>query len=105
MYMFPPMPTTPHSGSSFTVRMPAGLSAPLYSAAAGHSRVPAGPKPYAPAAANDGTYFSIAMDDKVRILRRADETDRARLVLSGRMADVCAALERLSRAEAISAVR
>lgn len=51
--------------------------------------------------ANDGHYFSVAMDDKVRILRR-DVGDRARMVLSGRMADVCAALERMSRAEAIS---
>lgn len=53
------------------------------------------------ASANDSHYFSVAMDDKVRILRR-DVGDRARMVLSGRMADVCAALERMSRAEAIS---
>lgn len=54
-----------------------------------------------PSSANDSHYFSVAMDDKVRILRR-DVGDRARMVLSGRMADVCAALERMSRAEAIS---
>ena len=55
--------------------------------------------------ANDDTYFSTSpQDNKVRVLRR-DVGDRARMVLSGRMADVCAALERMSRAEAISAVR
>lgn len=57
--------------------------------------------PSSAASANDSHYFSVAMDDKVRILRR-DVGDRARMVLSGRMADVCAALERMSRAEAIS---
>lgn len=57
--------------------------------------------PASAASANDSHYFSVAMDDKVRILRR-DVGDRARMVLSGRMADVCAALERMSRAEAIS---
>lgn len=55
------------------------------------------------AAANDGNYFSAALDNKVRILRR-DAGDRSRMVLSGRMADVCAALERMSRAESISCV-
>jgi hypothetical protein len=40
-------------------------------------------------------------DDKVRVLRR-DVGDRARMVLSGRMADVCAALEHMSRAETVS---
>lgn len=57
--------------------------------------------PSSAASANDSHYFSVAMDDKVRILRR-DVGDRARMVLSGRMADVCAALERMSRAEAFS---
>lgn len=52
-------------------------------------------------AANDPRYFTAAQDAKVRILRR-DVGDRARMVLSGRMADVCAALERMSRAEALS---
>lgn len=56
------------------------------------------------AAANDQRYFSVPKDDKVRILRR-DVGDRARMVLSGRMADVCAALDRMSRAEAISCAR
>ena len=46
------------------------------------------------AAANDSLYFAVALDDKVRILRR-DASDQARMVLSGRMADVCAALERM----------
>lgn len=46
------------------------------------------------AAANDSHYFAVAMDDKVRILRR-DASDRACMVLSGRMADVCAALEKM----------
>lgn len=80
-----------------------GLTAPLSRRQACRSR--AHLLACAPAAANDSMYFSIQMDEKVRILRRSDETDRARMVLSGRMADVCAALERLSRAEAISAVR
>lgn len=62
------------------------------------------PNVSAPAAANDLRYFSAPQDDKVRILRR-DVGDRARMVLSGRMADVCAALERMSRAEAISCAR
>lgn len=53
------------------------------------------------ASANDSRYFSVAMDDKVRVLRR-DAGDRARMVLSGRMADVCAALEHMSRAETVS---
>ena len=53
------------------------------------------------ASANDSRYFSVAMDDKVRVLRR-DVGDRARMVLSGRMADVCAALEHMSRAETVS---
>jgi hypothetical protein len=53
------------------------------------------------ASANDNRYFSVAMDDKVRVLRR-DVGDRARIVLSGRMADVCAALEHMSRAETMS---
>ncbi|MBP7352892.1 MAG: hypothetical protein KA964_07675 [Comamonas sp.] len=53
------------------------------------------------ASANDNRYFSVAMDDKVRVLRR-DVGDRARIVLSGRMADVCAALEHMSRAETVS---
>ncbi|MDR2327723.1 MAG: hypothetical protein LBE51_20255 [Acidovorax sp.] len=45
-------------------------------------------------AANDSCYFAVALDDKVRILR-SDASDHARMVLSGRMADVCAALERM----------
>ena len=96
-----------------TSRTPAGftLTAPLNVAAL---RVPGRAPVAAPllqrtsalaaASANDSHYFSIAMDDKVRILRR-DVGDRARMVLSGRMADVCAALERMSRAEAISCAR
>lgn len=47
------------------------------------------------AAANDSCYFAVALDDKVRILR-SDASDHARMVLSGRMADVCAALEKMS---------
>lgn len=54
-------------------------------------------------AANDSIYFSVKVDEKVRILSR-DATDRTRMVLSGRMADVCAALERMSRAENITCV-
>jgi hypothetical protein len=46
------------------------------------------------AAANDSCYFAVALDEKVRILR-SDASDHARMVLSGRMADVCAALERM----------
>lgn len=96
-----------------TSRTPAGftLTAPLNAAALrAPGRVPvAAPllqrtSALAAASANDSHYFSIAMDDKVRILRR-DVGDRARMVLSGRMADVCAALERMSRAEAISCAR
>lgn len=56
------------------------------------------------AAANDSSY-GIRMTDSVRMLRRRGESDRARMVLSGRMADVCAALEHLSRAEAMSGKR
>jgi hypothetical protein len=45
-------------------------------------------------AANDSCYGAVALEDKVRILR-SDASDHARMVLSGRMADVCAALERM----------
>ncbi|WP_370678511.1 hypothetical protein [Comamonas sp. GB3 AK4-5] len=46
-------------------------------------------------AANDSSYDAVTLDDKVRILR-SDANDHARMVLSGRMADVCAALEKMS---------
>lgn len=90
--------TTSHTPAGFT------LTAPLNAAALRTPCQAPATAALPPASANDSHYFSIAMDDKVRILRR-DVGDRARMVLSGRMADVCAALERMSRAEAISCAR
>lgn len=98
------LPTTLYPLAGFTFAAPV-LNAPLSRDADARSPVaPASGLPSPLGAANDGRYFSTPMDDKVRILRR-DVGDRARLVLSGRMADVCAALERMSRAEAISRAR
>ena len=91
-----------------TSRTPVGfsLTAPVSSPALRAAMRPQSLRPVARnmCSANDSSYFSIAMDDKVRVLRR-DAGDRTRMVLSGRMADVCAALERMSRAEAISCAR
>lgn len=93
--------TTPHTLAGFAHTAPV-LNAPLSRRGALCE-----PMPHIAsvgAAANDGRYFNAPVDEKVRILRR-DVGDRARVVLSGRMADVCAALERMSRAEAISGAR
>lgn len=43
---------------------------------------------------------SSACDGNVRLMRRPKDTDRARFALSGKLADVCAALEALAAQEA-----
>lgn len=98
--------THPHAPTGFA------LTAPLFSTrsirSGTHTNTPNSNAVIFPAqrnsAANDIAYFRFILDNKVRILRH-DSADRSRMVLSGRMADVCAALERMSRAEAISCVR
>lgn len=94
--------TTSSTPAGFTLTAP--LSMPVQRRTglrAHHAPASAATNAASTASANDSRYFSVAMDDKVRVLRR-DVGDRARMVLSGRMADVCAALEHMSRAETVS---
>jgi len=94
--------TTSSTPAGFTLTAP--LSMPVQRRTglrAHHAPASAASAVASASSANDCRYFSVAMDDKVRVLRR-DVGDRARMVLSGRMADVCAALEHMSRAETVS---
>lgn len=60
-------------------------------------------------AANDATFTdpivprkpqaSLACNGNVRLLRRAKEQDRTRFVMSGKLSDVCAALDALAALE------
>ena len=100
--------TTSCTPAGFTLTAPLSMPARRHgqrgrhaAGSAARAATHAASTPASAASANDSHYFSVAIDDKVRILRR-DVGDRARMVLSGRMADVCAALERMSRAEAFS---
>lgn len=43
--------------------------------------------------------FDISTASNVRLMRRAKDTDSARFVLSGKLADVCAALDALAAEE------
>ena len=94
--------TTPSTPVGFTLTAPLSMPIQRHPGLRAHrAAASAGTNAASTASANDSRYFSVAMDDKVRVLRR-DVGDRARMVLSGRMADVCAALEHMSRAETVS---
>lgn len=55
--------------------------------------------PHPRRAANTEQLHPLAAVGNVRLLRRAHEADTSRFVMSGRLADVCQALERLASEE------
>ena len=50
-------------------------------------------------ASNEAHFLPQALPHNVRLLRRAHDPDRTRFVMSGRLSDVCAALEQLAEQE------